>query len=153
MTIQKTREQSKSFRTLHLLHACKECYRYYHSDAATAMERQQSDLFAICTRSFSYASSGSSTELIVLARCTDWSSLFMRTFLIYACVGIPMCWFRAILQQRIISQSTHIVAYEWNWMQKGVMYLTSFTNGSSFLPRTRSPKVKSYIDAAILWRF
>jgi len=51
MTIQKTREQSKSFRTLHLLHACKECYRYYHSDAATAMERQQSDLhtfFLLC---------------------------------------------------------------------------------------------------------
>lgn len=91
----------------------------YHSDAATATERQRSDLFVICARSFSHVPSGSSTELIVLTRCTNWSTLFVST-----CVGISVCWFRAILQRRIISQSTRIVAYEWNRMQEGTMYLT-----------------------------
>jgi len=96
-------------------YACRGCY---HSDTAIATERQRSDLFAIWARSYSYTPSGSLTELIVLARCTDWISLFVPT-----CIGILVCWFRAILRRRIISQSTRIVAYE--WMQESAMYLTT----------------------------
>lgn len=128
-------EQSRSFRTLTLPAdtRAKGNRGCYYSDSATATERQRSDLFAICARFFSHVSSGSSTELIVLSRCTDWSTLFVRT-----CVGISMCWFRAILQRRIISQSTRIVAYERNRMQEGAIYLTRKAYKLFVVPSTRT---------------